>query len=282
MDSDRDLPLSVDLIRDGLDTAVFGQVVVYIPVVSSTNDVARDLASYGAPEGTLVVADAQTAGRGRLGRRWQALARCSLLCSLVMRPRLTPSESFRVTALLAVAIARAVESCHQIPTGLKWPNDVMLNGLKLAGVLAESSLLGSQLEYVIAGFGINVNLTRSDLKPLPEATSLRAVLGYATDRATLLRQVLREIEGLLPSLPPPGASPTAKTPAVGSDSLLEEWRRRLVTLGQPVTVSGPGESFDAFALDVTPTGSLLVKRANGPVIAVAAGDVTLRGGARPH
>jgi BirA family biotin operon repressor/biotin-[acetyl-CoA-carboxylase] ligase len=260
--------LTAASIRAGLGTAFVGREVHFWPEIGSTNDEARHLARAGAPEGTLVIADHQTAGRGRLDRRWEAPPGSSLLLSLIFRPALAPTQAQRLTMACSLAIVEAVEATTGLPVGLKWPNDVVAAGAKLGGILAEIELQGQELAHAVVGVGLNVNLQPAELPHglLLPATSLAQLLGRAVPRLPLLQALLRATERHILALAA-GHSPH------------EAWAARLVTLGREVTVTGSGPAFRGRAEGVSPDGALLVRRADGRLEALLAGDVTLRGAA---
>lgn len=258
-------PLSAGAIQAGLTTAFIGQNLVYLPEVGSTNDAARLLAEQGAPEGSLVLADHQTAGRGRLARRWEAPAGSSLLLSLVFRPPLAPHQVQRLTMVCGLAVADAVEAETGLRVALKWPNDILIDGAKAGGILVELVSTGERVEFVIVGIGLNVNLHPADLpgELLVPATSLSQRAGREVGRARLLRALLQAIEvryvALLQGHRPEG-----------------EWAGRLLTLGQRVSVSGAGSVVEGVAEAVDADGALLVRCAGGRLERILAGDVTLR------
>ena len=257
--------LSAEAIRAGLDTRFVGRNLVYLPETGSTNTEARRLAQAGAPEGALVIADYQTAGRGRLDRRWLAPPGSSLLLSLIFRPALAPHQAQRLTMICGLALLEAVEAETGLRLGLKWPNDALIGGRKVAGILTELSLRGAAVDYAVVGMGLNVNLDPARLPDdlLAPATSLSHELGRPVDRLSLLWAFLRAVERRYLALQA-GRSPQA------------EWARHLVTLGQPVTVSAGGATFGGLAEGVDADGALLVRREDGRVQRVLAGDVTLR------
>jgi BirA family biotin operon repressor/biotin-[acetyl-CoA-carboxylase] ligase len=258
--------LSAAAILDGLRTRFVGRQVVYWPEIGSTNDDARRLAAEGAPEGTLVIADYQSRGRGRLDRSWVAPRGSSLLISIVFRPELAAHQVQRLTMSCGLAVADAIELQTGLSVGLKWPNDVVIGGAKAGGILTEIGLEGAQVEFAAVGIGLNVNLDPpllpTDL-PMP-ATSLCNELGSEVARLPLLWALLQEIEERYSALSA-GQSPHV------------EWARRLVTLGKPVTVSGTGSVLDGMAEGVDADGALLVRLANGRLEKVLAGDVSARG-----
>lgn len=254
------------LVADGLRTRSFGRQIHYFEAVGSTNDIAKELAQAGAPEGTIVLAEEQTQGRGRLGRTWFAPPRSCLLLSLILRPNLAVADAFRLTMLCSLSAAVAVERVSGITPAIKWPNDLLVGAKKLAGILSEASSLENSLQYAIVGIGLNVNF---DPSALPEvaasATSLSALAGHEVSRVRLLQELLAEVEARYPSLWP-----------ANEDALWADWRCRLGTLGQQVTVSEGGRLEHGLAVDVAPDGSLLLQGDDGRRVTIAVGDVTLR------
>lgn len=257
--------LSVERILAGLDTVSVGQNLVYLPETGSTNDELRRLARAGAPEGTLVIADYQSAGRGRFDRHWTAPPGSSLLMSLLFRPDLAPRQVQRLTMICGLAIADSIEAETGLHVGLKWPNDIVVRGGKAGGILTEIELFGDQLDYVAVGIGLNVNLDPTELHdvPLVPATSVSREVGRRVARLPLLWAFLRTVEARYQALQA-GQSPYA------------EWAQRLVTVGQQVTVVSDREILEGIAEGVDANGALLVREANGRLKAVLAGDVTIR------
>lgn len=261
--------LSPATIAGTLRTGRFGRALHYFATAGSTNDIARELARSGAPEGTVVLAEEQTRGRGRLGRAWLAPPRSCLLLSLVLRPALAVEEAFRLTMLCSVAAAVAVERATGLRPELKWPNDLLLGGKKLAGLLSEASALGGRLEYAVVGIGLNVNFDPLVFPDIAStATSLQAALGRPASRLGLLRELLAEVEDRYSQLFATSAA---------EDALWLEWRRRLGTLGRQVVVTEGERRERGLAYDVARDGSLLLRRDDGSEVAIAVGDVTLRG-----
>ena len=259
--------LTAEAVTAHLTTQRLGRPTCVFETIPSTNTWLMERAQAGAPEGALAVADVQTAGKGRMGRAWQSPPGAGLLFSLLLRP---PSPQLAGAAMMAVAagVAAGVRQATGAVARLKWPNDVLLDGRKLAGLLAESSTNPATGETaVVIGVGLNANLRAEDFPSPPprgtSATSLLATLGQPVDRVALLGAILPEVEArydaLLAGRPP-----------------LAEWKALLDTLGQPETVVGAGEPVVGVAEDVAADGSLLVRRADGVVVKVAAGDVSLR------
>jgi BirA family transcriptional regulator, biotin operon repressor / biotin---[acetyl-CoA-carboxylase] ligase len=239
------------------------EVVARLP---STMERAAELAAGGAAEGATVLAEEQTAGRGRLGRTWVATPGSSLLLSVVLRPALPREAVWLTVATAGVALAGAVEAVAPgPPVGLKWPNDLELGGRKAAGLLAEAHLEGPRLDWVVLGMGVNVAQRREDLPPelADRATSVALALGAPVDRAGLLAAwAERFVDGY--------RHLTAGEPG----PVLAAYRRRLVTLGRRVRADRVGaEPVVGTAVDLTATGGLVVQTDAGARVEVLAADV---------
>jgi len=248
-----------------LDTAFVGRRYLYLRETGSTNDVARRLAQEGAEEGTLVLAEHQTAGRGRLGRRWHAPPGSSLLLSLVFRPPLAPDRVQQLTMICGLAVVDAIAATTGLQAGLKWPNDVLVGGRKVGGILSEVELRGEGVDFAVVGIGLNVNL---ELEQLPQglavpASSLSSQLGRPVDRLALLRTLLQAVERRYLALRQ-GASPR------------EAWAQRLTMLGQTVVVRQGEEQLEGVAEGVAANGALLLRLPGGEQRTILAGDVSLR------
>jgi len=255
--------LSAESIRRGLRTDLIGRSMVYFSSIGSTNDLLKELAAQGAPEGTLVIADEQTAGKGRLGRKWLAPPGTSILLSLLFHPDFAPHRAPRLTMICSLAIADAIEGLTGLPVGLKWPNDVFVRGKKVGGILTESGTTGGHLDYVVVGMGLNVNLAVSALPELRDiATSLSEELGGEVSRLELLWRILEGIEMRYKSLRR-GESPH------------EEWAARLVNLGHQMQVTTSDGVLVGWAEGVDTDGALILHTPDGQRKRVLAGDVTL-------
>ena len=246
-----------------LSAGPLGQVVVHLKTTTSTNDHAAMLARQGAPDGTLVIADEQTAGRGRRGRVWLAPPRSSLLCSLILRPHLTPNQAPRLTMLAAVAAVCAIRALG-LPATIKWPNDVMVNERKVGGILTETAIEGDHLEYAIVGIGLNVNIKATDLASIsPQATSLMVESGRRLSRQRILRLLLAEF-GL-------------RYQGMGRDgglAVFEEWQTLMSTIGRQVTVFLGEESVSGLVEGVDADGALLLRQCDGQRVRVTIGEVS--------
>ena len=265
--------LSQEQIERVLTTGVIGQSLVVLPATHSTNTVAKALAAQGAPDGLVVVADEQTAGRGRLDRRWVAPPRTCILCSILFRPSLPLAKAHWLTMLCALASADAIQAVAGLKTSPKWPNDLIVQSpcpdartppwRKLAGLLTELGAVDDRLAFAVIGIGINVNVAPEALPALaPDATSILAEVGREIDRTELLGELLARVEQRYMVLRA-GKSPHA------------EWAARLATLGQAVTVTTSEGMLDGIAEAVDGDGALLLRSPAGTLHRLLVGDVTL-------
>lgn len=247
----------------GLAAGPFGENMYVYERVGSTNDVLKEMAEQGAPEGTLVIADEQTAGRGRMGRAWIAPPQSSLLISILFRPELPPQQVYRLVMACGLAVAEACEAEEGIPpVEVKWPNDLLIGGRKFTGILPESAFVGEQVAWVVVGIGVNVNQTFEASDPLAAtATSLRMVSGHEHDRVALLAHILERLNRWHRHLP--------------HEALLDAWRERCVTLGRRVRVETPQGVLEGLAEAVDESGMLWLRDAAGQHHHIAAGEATL-------
>jgi BirA family biotin operon repressor/biotin-[acetyl-CoA-carboxylase] ligase len=251
-----------------------GQTLYYHPVIGSTNTQLKHLAEQGTPHGTLVLAEEQTAGRGRFERRWEAPTGSSLLMSILLRPDfLSPGQATWLTMISALAVVEAVESVTGLQAGLKWPNDVVFDGRKLAGLLTETGFNGSRLAWVVLGTGLNVNLSPAQLpaEMRSRVGSVQMFLQRPISRLEILQAYLSCLESRYLALEN-GYEPH------------QEWAARLTTLGQQITVkhSNGSPPIKGLAEAVREDGALLLRLPDGSLEPVLAGDVTLNGAALPQ
>lgn len=254
-------------LEQGLKTKTMGQSIYFYEETDTTNNRARELALEGASEGTLVVAEKQTAGRGRRGKVWESPLGTGIWMSLVLRPQIAPTEASVLTLLCGLATAEAIEAETGLSAGIKWPNDILINGKKAVGILTEMDCEMSEVHFVIPGIGINVNTASFPPEIAEIATSLYLECGKTVSRRRLVHKVLERLEEHYETFLRTGSFA----------AMLEDYRKHCITLGKEVHVLGR-EPFFAEALDITPEGELLVRRAdNGKEEVVFSGEVSIRG-----
>lgn len=256
------------VIRHGMQTQILGNQVEVHRCIDSTNTRAKELALEGAPEGFLIIAEEQTIGKGRLGRHWVSPPGVGIWMSLVLRPKLYPSDAPKITLIAALSMVEAINSVTGLKAGIKWPNDILIRGRKVCGILTEIHADPDIIDYVVLGIGINVNTKQSDF---PEAlrdaaTSLYIEKGHKITRNDMIRAVIERIE----------VNYTKYLDSRDFDSVLSELRRHSVTLGRQVKVIGRTEALEGVALDYAEDGALLIQTENGQIQKVLSGDVSIR------
>jgi len=258
---DRLTPLEI---RPLLNTHDLGQVLHWYEEIGSTSDRAKELAEDGAEHGEVVIAEAQTAGRGRRGRVWVSPPRKNLYFSVVLRPDLPPSRAPELTLVASLALCDALRQAG-VAAGIKWPNDVLASGRKIAGVLTELAAEPDRVHWVVVGAGVNVNASREDFPEelREEATSVLIERGQPAPRALLAAACFTALEDWLDRHAEEGFAP-----------IREAWRSRSVTLGREVVVDEGGRRLSGVAEDIDDAGALLVRGPAG-LERVLAGDVTL-------
>lgn len=252
-------------IRESLASKVFGQVVYYQAEVDSTNRWAKSLAEKGAPEGTVVVAESQSRGRGRMGRSWASALGLGLWFSLILRPKISASNLACITILTAVVMARAIRAVTGIQIYIKWPNDLIYEERKLGGILAEISGEMDQVNYLVLGVGINVNHTGSDFPPelADRAISLRLIKEGEISRVRILQLFLQEFEQAYFSIT-----------QTGLQDVVDYAKQYSATLGKQVTINqGFGRVLSGQAVDLEQDGSLWLKEPGGELIKIFSGDL---------
>ena len=258
-----------DEVRNGLGTRLIGRNMVYFDSIGSTNDEAKKRAAEGAPEGTVLVAEEQGMGKGRLERRFFSPKGKGIWFSVILRPKFLPQEAPKCTLLAAVSVAMAMEK-FGLRAGIKWPNDILYEGKKLVGILTEMSAEMDRINYVVIGTGINVNIAAEEFPDgiREVATSLSIMKGEPLSRVKFFQRVLEAMEELYTMASTQGFAP-----------VMERWKEYSITLGQEVRVIGMGEnaSFSGIAADIDEDGALLVDTSEGRR-RVLAGDVSIRPG----
>lgn len=247
-------------------TRIFGNELHYFSQIGSTNDEAKKLAAAGCPEGTLIITEAQMGGRGRLSRGWFSPASKGIWFSVVLRPPFPPQEAPKCTLMAAVALNQAIRDITGVPSGIKWPNDILCNGRKMVGILTEMNAEMDAINYIVIGIGINVNIEASEIPQDLQgiATSLSIETGAPVSRLDLFIRILERLEEVYLNVRESGFA-----------GALDAWRKESITLGRMVTVTGIDKSFAGRAVDIDADGALLVSTEFGTE-RVIAGDVSIR------
>lgn len=252
-------------LRKGLKTKSFGSKIFTFQTIDSTNNCARAVANVGAAEGVVVFAEEQTAGKGRLGRSWKANPGENLTFSLLLRPKV-PADAINLLPLyVAVAVAQAIERATGLKVECKWPNDLLVNGKKVAGILIEASLQQNLVEYVVIGLGINVNQMQFPPDLLQRATSLKLESSKEIDRVHLFKEILGSLE-----------SNYRASLTNGLQSVIPSWLNRAPMINKPITVSQQGTIIAGVVKGLSNDGGIVVQ-ANGTERTLYAGDVTIVG-----
>ncbi|MBJ6363564.1 biotin--[acetyl-CoA-carboxylase] ligase [Paenibacillus sp. GCM10012307] len=258
--------LSAIGMRSVLGTDRFGRQLHLYEAVDSTQTVLRKLAEEGAPEGTLVIAEQQLQGRGRMGRTWESPKGKGIWMSLLLRPNLAIHYSPQLTLLIAVALCRSLRQSTGLPIGIKWPNDLLVERKKISGILLESTAEEERLNYILAGIGISVNLEEEDYPAelLDKAISLRMLLGRKLDRTTLIAHFLKELEHLYDIYLREGFA-----------SVRTLWEALAVSLHQRVTLTTPQGVIEGVPVGLEENGALLVQLDDGQLKPVFSAEMGL-------
>lgn len=250
----------------GRQSLRIGRRLICFRETGSTNEVAFKLAEEGAEEGTVVIAEGQRRGKGRLGRKWESPAGVNLYCSVILRPPILPTRAAQLTFLSAVAVARAIAATTTLRPFIKWPNDLMINDGKVAGLLNEMSAETEKVNFIVLGIGVNINMVREqfpdDLRH--PATSLFLEGGKAISRLEFTRALLGALDDLYDTYLKNGYGPVR-----------EEWLARCNVLGRQVRITFQESELRGTAKGIDEEGALLVQRPDGRIERVLAGDVTI-------
>ncbi len=264
-DAGKNEPVKPRKVKEKLQTKLFGKAIHYFSEVGSTNNLAKELASLRAREGTVIVAGSQTGGKGRSGRTW-ASPKGGLWFSTILRPKLHPREIPKLTIMSSLAVAKTISQLYNLEPEVKWPNDVLINAKKVCGILTEAKTSGDTTSFVIVGIGINANI---ELQSLPEqvrahATSLRHELPGTIDCEQLLHVLLEKMEHYYVMLQ------NGKF-----HSVLVEWKRLCRFLGSYVEVMSGKKQIEGWATDVDRDGALILKLQDGTSRRILLGDVNI-------
>ena len=243
-----------------LKTKILGRKIIFFERVDSTNKMAWDLADKGEREGTLIMAETQERGRGRLGRPWFS-PEGGLWASLILRPSIKTSEVDKITLMAGVSIAESIREKYGLDARLKWVNDVLIHGRKISGVLAESSITGRKVNFVVLGIGVNVNIDLFPAELREIATSLAMELGKHVSISEFALTLISKIEENYLSLKKRG----------GSSKIINKWKKLSDTIGRTVEVSSNSEVYRGKAINLDENGFLILKTASGELVRIATG-----------
>ena len=242
-------------------------MIQYFEELDSTNKKIDELARDGAEHGTVIVADKQTAGKGRRGRTWESPAGTNLYFSILLRPEIEVEKAPMLTLIMAYSVAKVLQEEWRLETSIKWPNDLVISGKKICGILTEMVLDGSQIGHVVVGTGINVNVTEFPEELSDKATSLYLESKVIFDRKKLLNEVLKEFWKQYNNF----------LEVQDLSFMKEAYNEILVNRGKEVLVLEPGNEYQAVAHGINDVGELLVEKNDGSKAAVYAGEVSVRG-----
>ncbi len=247
--------------------AIIGREIIFFSTTSSTNDAAIEIGKQrDNPEGIVVIADEQTGGKGRFGRKWESPHGVNLLFTVLLKPKLTPQQVSLITLVAAIAVTHAIRKLTGVTAGIKWPNDILINGKKTGGILTEIKACANQIDILAIGIGVNVNMTPDmmgkEIRTL--ATSLKIEKGTSLNRAVLFRAILAELETYYKIL-------------LRGDSvtLIQEWLSLNSTIGNTVSVRNQDSVITGVAEGINESGELLLKLESGETKTIYAGDVTI-------
>jgi BirA family biotin operon repressor/biotin-[acetyl-CoA-carboxylase] ligase len=256
-------------ITEGLNTQLIGKSIKYLEQVDSTNLYAKRIAEADFQEGTVIIAEEQLKGKGRMGRHWVSPRGKGIWMTIMLKPQIAPADAAKVTLLTACAVCRAIEQTCNISPQIKWPNDILLNGKKLCGILTEMSIEQDEINYLIVGIGINVNIEPQDLPQELHsvATSVRIEKGSSIVRKELTAAIINNFEHCYKNF----------IEASSIEGFLKEYKERSALLGREVTASSSFLSLKGKVLDITKEGQLLLQLEDGSMKEIISGEVSVRG-----
>lgn len=254
-------------LKSAIQTQKTGRNLVLLETVDSTNNKAKQLAEEGAADGTLVVADSQSGGKGRRGKLWSSPSGAGVWMSLILRPQCPPASASMLTLVAALSVNRGIREVTSVSSQIKWPNDIVINGKKVCGILTEMSAEPDLINHVVVGIGINSNNVLFPKELEQVATSLRLASGQLVKRAKLVNAVLCAWEEYYHIF----------LQTENLSGLVAEYNDKLTGLGGAVKVLMPADSYDGISQGVDENGRLLVKKSDGTVMQVVSGEVSVRG-----
>lgn len=254
-------------VESRLTTRWMGHPVLYTQEIDSTNNWAKKEAAVGGPAGLTAIADIQTQGKGRRGREWKTQGGTNIMMTVLLRPEFSPEKASMLTIVMGLSVAQAIEKETGLQAQIKWPNDVVVSGKKLSGILTEMTTCGTGIDYVVSGVGINVNQTEFPEEIWETATSLYLESGHPFNRASLIASVLVFFE----------KNYEVFCETKDLTGLIDEYHRLLINKGRVVRVLEPGNEYMAVSHGINELGELLVEREDGRMESIYAGEVSVRG-----
>lgn len=264
--------LSQSEIASRLHTKWAGRKLYYFESTGSTNTDAKRLAEEGEPHGTTIVANMQTAGKGRRGRTWQSPAGANTYFTILLKPTFSPDKASMLTLVMALSVAEAIEEITGLKADIKWPNDIVVHKKKVVGMLTEMSTTPEmdEIQYVVIGVGTNVNYDSPEDFPeelRPTATSLRIEAGHLINRAALTERMLARFE----------VNYEKFEETLDLSGLMDSYEKHLINVGAQVRVLDPAGEYTGISRGINTVGELLVEKENGETVNVYAGEVSVRG-----
>ncbi len=252
-----------------LNTKIIGDEIIFIESIDSTNNYGKKICEKEFAEGTIIIAEEQTTGRGRLGRNWISPKGEGIWMSILLKPNLKPEQASQLTILTAYAAAISIRDMLELDALIKWPNDIVIDGRKVCGILTEMGAEIDKINYLIVGIGINANIEGKSFyeNSLSTATSLRIEKGETIDRKALLAKVIMNFESLY----------LAFIESKNIEDLLNKYKKISVTLGKEIKFTFNKEDLTGTAVDIDSSGRLLIKLKNGEIIELSSGEVSVRG-----
>jgi len=252
-----------------IDTEIIGRKIIFFESIDSTNNYAKMIAADSFIEGMLIVAEEQTLGKGRMGRGWISPKGKGIWVSIMLKPDMKPEQAMQITIIASYAVAKAIKEVSNLEALIKWPNDIVVNGKKVCGILTEMGAEMDAINYLIVGIGINTNIDKTSFtqRGLNTATSLKIEAGENIDRKLLLSEIIMNFEKLYLDL--------AKN--LDITNIINNYKKLSVTLGKDVRIIYNNEEQLGFAKDINNSGQLVVILENGEEIEIVSGEVSVRG-----
>ncbi|SKB00573.1 BirA family transcriptional regulator, biotin operon repressor / biotin-[acetyl-CoA-carboxylase] ligase [Caloramator quimbayensis] len=258
--------LTLDDIKEYLETKYIGRNIIYLDKATSTNDIAKEMAEKGVPDGLIVIAEEQTKGRGRMGRKWITGKGEALAVSILLRPDIEPNLCPSITSLIALSSVKAIRKVTGFDIMIKWPNDLVLNNRKLGGILTEMTMEGMKVKYIIIGLGLNINQEDFDEDIKNIAVSLKSFSGENFNRRIILSEILNFFE-----------RDYEYFKRFGLSYFVEDIKKYSIIFGKEISVIDGYKSVDGTVVDIDKEGGLILKTSDGNLKRIISGDVIMEG-----